>query len=149
MAEPYLDIQSAEGSRKLPVGEQPITIGRHSTNLVVLAGDGQASRYHCVIEKVSDGIRVRDLDSSNGTRLNGKLVKTAMLGDGDTVTVGKTTLKLVAPQLAAAGARKGGGVGAGGGGAKAAVATNGDGDYDVEVEVEVEVEEEPIENAAG
>jgi general secretion pathway protein E len=136
MPDPYLDIQNAEGSRKLPLSDDPVTIGRHSTNKVVLA-DGQASRYHCVIEKVPEGFRVRDLDSSNGTRLNGKVVKNAMLRDGDTVTVGKTAFRLVAPQLAAAGASKGRGP---------AAVSNGDDD---EYEVEVEVEEEPVEPQVG
>ena len=98
MPEPYIEIQNAEGKRNVPVNDQPITIGRHSTNVIVLA-EGNASRYHCVIEKAPEGgLRVRDLDSSNGTKVNGQLVKVMRIGDGDTVTVGKTTMKLVAPQ---------------------------------------------------
>ncbi|MGB7157479.1 MAG: ATPase, T2SS/T4P/T4SS family [Tepidisphaeraceae bacterium] len=116
MPEPYIEIQNAEGRRNLPVTDQPITVGRHSSNVVALT-DGQASRYHCVIEKSPEGgLRVRDLDSSNGTRVNGQLVKQMRIGDGDTVTVGKTSLKLVAPSAApvGAGARAGGGGGGGG-----------------------------------
>lgn len=97
MPAPYIEIQNAEGKRTVPVNDQPITIGRHSSNVIVLA-EGNASRYHCVIEKAPEGgMRVRDLDSSNGTKVNGQIVKTMRIGDGDTVTVGKTTMKLVAP----------------------------------------------------
>ncbi|HEV2296381.1 MAG TPA: ATPase, T2SS/T4P/T4SS family [Tepidisphaeraceae bacterium] len=101
MTEPYIEIQNTEGRRNVPVNDQPITIGRHASNVIVLA-EGNASRYHCVIEKAPEGgLRVRDLDSSNGTRVNGQLVKVMRIGDGDTVTVGKTTMKLVAPGPAA------------------------------------------------
>ncbi len=97
MPEPYIEIQNTEGRRNVPLNDQPITIGRHASNVVVLA-EANASRYHCVIEKAPEGgLRVRDLDSSNGTKVNGQLVKVMRVGDGDTVTVGKTTMKLVAP----------------------------------------------------
>jgi general secretion pathway protein E len=114
MPEPYIEINSADGKRNVPVTDQPITIGRHSSNVVVLA-EGQASRYHCVIEKAPEGgLRVRDLDSSNGTKVNGQLIKTMRIGDGDTITVGKTSLRLVAPSLAPVGAGAGAHEGGGG-----------------------------------
>ena len=59
MPEPYLEIANADGRRQVPVTDKPVTVGRHSSNLVVVM-DGQASRYHCVIERTSDGFRVRD-----------------------------------------------------------------------------------------
>src|SRR5687768_625057 len=99
MSDSYLDIQSSDGSRKLPITDKPITVGRHPTNMVVLA-DGMASRYHCVIEKGSDGLRIRDLDSSNGTRVNGQVIKTWRLGDGDVVQIGKSRITVHAPQFA-------------------------------------------------
>jgi len=141
MPEPYIEIQNAEGKRNVPVTDQPITVGRHSSNVVALT-DGQASRYHCVIEKAPEGgLRVRDLDSSNGTRVNGQLIKTMRIGDGDTVTVGKTSLKLVAPEMAPVGAGARGGGGGGGGGRGAAA--------EKVVEVEVEFDEEEDEEAGA
>src|SRR5688500_9849138 len=103
--------------------------------MVVLA-DGMASRYHCVIEKGQDGLRVRDLDSSNGTRVNGQVVKTWRLGDGDVVQIGKSTLTVHAPSLAPATKAK----------AKVAVPAPDDDDYEVEV---VEVDEEEAQQAPG
>jgi general secretion pathway protein E len=99
MAEPYLEIQTPEGSRQLPISDKPITVGRHPTNAVVFT-DGMASRYHCVIEKGQDGLRIRDLDSSNGTRVNGQVVKTWRLGDGDVVTIGRSSITVHAPSAA-------------------------------------------------
>jgi general secretion pathway protein E len=100
MADPYLKIETPEGSKELPITEKPITVGRHPTNMVVLT-DGMASRYHCVIEQGHEGgLRVRDLDSSNGTRVNGQVVKTFRLGDGDVVTIGRSNITVHAPSLA-------------------------------------------------
>ena len=45
-------------------------------------------------------LRVRDLDSSNGTRVNGQVIKTWRLGDGDVVQVGKSTITVHAPMYA-------------------------------------------------
>src|SRR4051812_10625983 len=98
MPDPYIEIHTGDTHKDLPITEKPITIGRHPTNMVVLA-DGMASRYHCVIEKGQDGLRVRDLDSSNGTRVNGQVIKTWRLGDGDVVQIGKSTLTIHAPSL--------------------------------------------------
>src|SRR4051812_23890981 len=100
MPDPYIEIHTGDTHKDLPITEKPITIGRHPTNMVVLA-DGMASRYHCVIEKGQDGLRIRDLDSSNGTRVNGQVVKTWRLGDGDVVQIGKSRITVHAPALAA------------------------------------------------
>src|SRR5688572_25612562 len=135
MPESYLAIQTATGASQLPLTDKPITVGRHPTNLVVLS-DGMASRYHCVIEKGPEGLRVRDLDSSNGTRVNGQVVKTWRLGDGDVVQIGKSTLTVRAPSLAPSPKAK----------AKVAVPAPDDDDYEVEV---VEVDEEEAQQAPG
>ena len=95
MEGPYLDITSPEGTKQVPLGKEPITIGRQSDNVVVLV-ETLASRHHCVIEKVPEGYRLRDLNSSNGTRLNGQMVKIALLVPGDIITVGRTQVRLAA-----------------------------------------------------
>jgi general secretion pathway protein E len=94
--ETYIQIQTPEGSKDMPIADKPITIGRHGSNMVVLS-DGMASRYHCVIENSSEGLRIRDLDSSNGTRVNGQVIKTWRLGDGDVITIGKSSITVHAP----------------------------------------------------
>lgn len=96
MEQPYLDINNAAGNRQLVLRDEPITIGRHSDNRLVLA-DHLASRFHCVIERRGSQFVLRDLGASNGTRVNGKLVRTAALAPGDVVTVGNTQLVLVLP----------------------------------------------------
>src|SRR4051812_27198378 len=126
MPEPFIEIASPDGTKQVPITDKPITVGRHPTNMVVLA-DGMTSRYHCVIELTPEGLRIRDLDSSNGTKVNGQVVKTWRLGDGDVVTVGKSTITVFAPT--AAGAKRAGAVKP----QRVPVPAEED-DYDVEVE---------------
>ncbi|HWB54464.1 MAG TPA: ATPase, T2SS/T4P/T4SS family [Tepidisphaeraceae bacterium] len=96
MAGAFIEIQGDQGAQKIQLGQQPLTVGRHPTNVLVV-NDGQASRFHCVIEKVAEGFRVRDLDSRNGTKLNGTPIKTALILDGDVVTIGTLEIKFVVP----------------------------------------------------
>jgi general secretion pathway protein E len=94
MAHPFLEITAGAGRMEFPLEQPQVTIGRHASNTLVLS-DGMASRSHCVIEKTDGGYRVRDLNSSNGTKLNGQVVRSAMLASGDVIQIGKTTLKFV------------------------------------------------------
>lgn len=100
MPSEYLEIQTPDGRKQVPVGDKPMSIGRHPENVVVIS-DPVSSRRHCVIERVQNGWRVRDLGSSNGTRLNGLVVQTSRLLPGDIVTIGQTRIVLVVPSAAA------------------------------------------------
>src|SRR5687768_6927184 len=79
---PYIEINTASGNKQLVLGREPISIGRHAENKLVL-NDTMASRFHCVIEKVPDGYLLRDLGASNGTYVNGRKIKSALLQPGD------------------------------------------------------------------
>ena len=53
------------------------------------------SRVHCRLSAHKDGrLEVQDLESTNGTFLNGKKVDRAELKDGDELGVGRVTLKV-------------------------------------------------------
>ena len=56
--------------------------------------DPYVSRLHFVIEANPPACRLLDLNSSNGTFLNGTLTKTADLKDGDLLQAGETTFRL-------------------------------------------------------
>jgi pSer/pThr/pTyr-binding forkhead associated (FHA) protein len=77
-----------------PLGDDDVTIGRDEGNTVVVASD-QASRRHARIF-VSGGAHVLvDLESTNGTFLNSKLVKEQTLRHGDVIRIASTVLKYV------------------------------------------------------
>ncbi|MBN2405359.1 MAG: DUF3662 and FHA domain-containing protein [Coriobacteriia bacterium] len=71
-------------------GEQ-IVIGRLSDAQIQIT-DANVSRRHAAFIKIDDGWAIQDLDSTNGTRLNGQPVKQARLHDGDIVEIGLTRL---------------------------------------------------------
>ena len=78
--------------QRFPLGEDDATLGRDAANTVVIASD-QASRRHARIF-VSGGAHVLvDLDSTNGTFLNSKLVKEQTLRHGDVIRIASTVLK--------------------------------------------------------
>ncbi len=78
-----------------PVNSAPLTVGRGGQNDLVLAGDDFASARHARIESRGDGVWVQDLDSTNGTYVNGTRVAGAQrLDPGDVLRVGETDLRV-------------------------------------------------------
>ena len=76
----------------LPNGE--IHIGRDPSNLLSIS-DPSLSRRHCALSRESDGYKIRDLDSRNGTSVNGVAVKEARLSHGDQISVGDSIFLLL------------------------------------------------------
>ena len=77
----YLDMRS------LPKTGRRITIGRHSSNVLVIKHP-RVSRYHAVIEQFGARFRLRDLNSDNGTFVNGKRVeKEIWIKEGDEIRI--------------------------------------------------------------
>ncbi len=71
-----------------------ITIGRETDNDVVI-DNKLASRHHALIQKIKNDYFLKDLDSTNGSFLNGEKIpkdKYVKLGANDTITIGKTNL---------------------------------------------------------
>ena len=71
------------------VGKEVFTIGSGKQNDLVL-DDSTASRRHCEIEVGEEGYQIRDLDSTNGTLVQGVRVASAYLNPGAEFQVGKT-----------------------------------------------------------
>lgn len=54
------------------------------------------SRNHAVVERVGDGFRVRDLESANGTRVNGRAIDAPVtLSSGDVVSFAEVSLYFI------------------------------------------------------
>jgi DNA-binding NtrC family response regulator len=74
------------------IGER-LRIGKAPDNDLVLADD-TVSRHHCELTRASDGIHVRDLGSTNGTRVQGARVTEAVVQPGVVLKVGEVEMAL-------------------------------------------------------
>ena len=72
---------------------EELLIGRHPSCDVVVADD-TVSRQHARLTFRDGGWIVQDLDSTNGTRLNGQYVGRCRLRPGDQLTVGRQRLQI-------------------------------------------------------
>ena len=91
----YLRILSGVGQGQvLPVAnEQPITIGR-SSQATFAFDDALLSRKHCQIECRGALCRVMDLQSRNGTFVNGERITAQLIKPGDRIKVGSLLLEV-------------------------------------------------------
>ena len=78
---------------RIVVDRLPAVIGRGSDTDIRLH-DCWASRTHCEISSLDDTIVVRDLESRNGTLVNGEQITEAPLLPDDRLTVGITSLQV-------------------------------------------------------
>ena len=77
---------------RLPSGSVK-TIGR-STGAEFMLDAPLVSRLHCQLSATNDAIQVKDLDSTNGTFVNGKRITSATLRAGDVLKVGRVDLRI-------------------------------------------------------
>ena len=72
----------------IPLPDGEATLGRDPANAVAVA-DASVSRKHCLLRKEEDGrFQIKDLDSRNGTLVNGRAVKEQWLRHGDEIATG-------------------------------------------------------------
>jgi diguanylate cyclase (GGDEF)-like protein len=82
----------------IPLEREEVTLGR-ALEADVRINDTQVSRLHAKIRAVHDAERnvteyvLNDLDSRNGTYLNGRRVRRETLDNGDKITIGETILR--------------------------------------------------------
>lgn len=81
----------ADGTR-ITIGAEPVTIGRLPECGVVVT-DPNVSRRHAEVRRQGSEVVVVDLQSTNGTRVNGVPVRERVLTDGDEITVGTTAIR--------------------------------------------------------
>lgn len=98
---PYLAGHLADGrSGEFPLGPRT-TMGRHPANTLRLV-DREVSKEHALIEKVGTTYVLRDLNSSNGSYVNGQRIREHRLRDGDEISLGNSRLVFHAADQAAA-----------------------------------------------
>jgi ABC transport system ATP-binding/permease protein len=81
---------------KLP--SRQLRIGRAADNDVVVS-DLSVSRYHAELRRATRGYEIVDLDSHNGTYLNGQRIISAPVTETDLIGIGPATFRLVDGQL--------------------------------------------------
>ncbi|MHC4958338.1 MAG: sigma 54-interacting transcriptional regulator [Planctomycetota bacterium] len=81
-----------EALKRFAIETDQIVIGRGESADVTVA-DRNASARHCRIERTGGGFRISDLESQNGTWINGKRVRRKPLRAGDVIAVGTTELR--------------------------------------------------------
>jgi phosphoserine phosphatase RsbU/P len=81
-------------TRTLPLDQDRFTLGRSSANELCYAEDAGLSRQHLALERTGESWSVRDLNSKNGTFVNGdRITEPFLLGPDDRVTAGHLTLQ--------------------------------------------------------
>lgn len=95
-----LIVLSEDGvSDEFPLIEQRISIGREDSNVICL-GDKSVSRHHATLQRVFSGFTIQDEGSTNGTRVNGRVITKQFLKHRDLIEIGNYHLRFLeeAPQ---------------------------------------------------
>lgn len=71
--------------------DPPVTVGREEGNSIQL-NDERVSRCHFKIQRDNDRLVLTDLDSTNGTKVNGSECQLKILRHGDLIAVGRSLL---------------------------------------------------------
>ena len=78
------------------LGDGEVVIGRNPTTDITLLDEG-ISREHALVlfDEESSCYVIEDLASTNGTKVNGKRVRSASLSEGDEIQIGKTLFRFL------------------------------------------------------
>lgn len=89
----YVEIWRPTGRELMVLTGLRVTIGKASTNAIVVAHDDAVSRLHAVLEDYGASWSVRDLGSRNGTFVNGEQIHAErVLHPGDELRIGHSRL---------------------------------------------------------
>ena len=87
----FLVLEGVDKGRVFRELNIPVTIGREEGNALRL-NDERISRYHAKVQTEDGDVILTDLDSTNGTRVNGSAVQIRRLRPGDQVSIGRSML---------------------------------------------------------
>jgi len=86
-----LVLQGLERGQRFDDLKIPVTIGREEENTIQL-NDERISRCHVKIQQDAERIILTDLESTNGTRVNGLPMQMTVLRPGDLISLGRCVL---------------------------------------------------------
>ncbi len=84
-------IDGADRGKEFVDTPTPLTIGREEGNPIQL-NDERVSRFHLKIQEDQNKVVLTDLQSTNGTKVNGESVQLWVLRPGDVISLGRTVL---------------------------------------------------------
>lgn len=94
--------------KSIPLSTKKFLVGREQ-DCHLRPNSDMVSRHHCVFSIDDYAVRLRDLGSTNGTRVNGELLRgEVMLKSGDQIGIGKMELELVVRHAVAVAAKPSG-----------------------------------------
>ncbi len=98
-----LTLYYPEGSAQvIEIGSEVVTLGRLDDNTVVVP-DASISSHHAQLAETEDGLVLEDLESTNGTKVNGERIEGAVLVQpGDQIVFGSVAAVLEVAELAMA-----------------------------------------------
>ncbi len=88
-------IKGADEGKQFDLEGDHLSIGRDSTSRVRLC-DTEVSRRHAEFVRTTDGVRLLDIGSANGTFVNGQSIRDVLLQAGDQIQVGQTVMVFTA-----------------------------------------------------
>jgi len=80
--------------RRIAIGHAPIVVGR-GVGVDLQIRDPTVSRHHCVVWCTAGRCWVRDLGSTNQTRVNNRRSLVTEIVEGDVLVIGQTALMLI------------------------------------------------------
>jgi len=126
----------------------PVTIGREEGNVIRL-NDERVSRFHAKIQEDHGHVVLTDLDSTNGSTVNGEPIQLRILKPGDQVTMGRSKLVFGTPAQIAASAKASNHSAAGAIAANDPTVLSGEIPASVAAEVHETATEEPVTDGRG
>ncbi len=86
----YLEIERGkEKGRRFRISPGAVPVGRKAGNAVTLTGEGHVSSFHAVIYNSPQRMLLQDMQSTNGTYVNGERVQEKELSPGDLISFGE------------------------------------------------------------
>lgn len=89
--------RGSQAGRRITIVHWPATLGRDA-NCIIPIDDNRVSRHHARIKKRDRLYILEDLQSKNGTWLNGDKVTNSVINSGDKILIGDTEIVFLTPE---------------------------------------------------
>jgi S1-C subfamily serine protease len=99
----WLEVLTGEDAGRVVEVDRPLVLGRVRGADVVIR-DARASRRHAELAPEGGGLRLRDLDSANGTLVDDEPAHDELVGPGQEIRIGSVRIALLADEPAVTGA---------------------------------------------